>query len=92
MRRRSASNEEPRSPVRPPRAWPGKGLWSQLVRPAILIGLLGALAVLHLWACARLSVIECDKQRLRRIAGDDQARRAELRRELDSRRNAEVIR
>ncbi len=57
-----------------------------------MIAILGALAVLHLSACARLSVIECDRARLKRIAADDEARRGELRREQGQSRNAAIIR
>jgi hypothetical protein len=92
MRREATSTDAPRRAGRPLRSSPGSSVWSDLVRPAVLIGLLGGLAVLHLLACARLSLIECDRQRLTRLAADADARRAELRRELAQRRSARLIR
>lgn len=67
-------------------------MWSRLIKPALVIAIVGGLAVLHLWACARLSTIECDRARLLRLTADDEALRGELRREQGRLRNATVIR
>lgn len=92
MRREATSTDRPRRGEGSPGNLPGCNVWLDLFRPALLIGFLGGLAVLHLLACARLSLIECDRQRLKRVAADADARGAELRRELAQRRNARLIR
>jgi len=91
MRCQPGSHDGPRNSGRPLRLSPGLSLWCRLIKPALLIALLGAMAVLHLLACARLSVVECDRQRLRRIAADDDARRVQLCRRLTEHRSAEFI-
>lgn len=63
-----------------------------MIGPALLIALAGLGAVIYLVACARLSVIECDQQRLERIAEDEQARELNLQRRLAELGNAEQIR
>jgi len=93
MRRQSASYLPAGGPSAggPAGLPPRSGLWAQLIRPALVIALIGTLAVVYLWACARLSVMDCDKRRLQRIAADDEARRAELRTEAAARRSADRI-
>ncbi len=70
----------------------GYSLWSDLIRPAIIIALVGGAAVLYLLACARLSSMQCDLRRLERLVEDRRAQEMELRRRLAEIRKAEEIR
>ncbi|MGC9318589.1 MAG: hypothetical protein ACP5KN_11230 [Armatimonadota bacterium] len=91
MRRPTASSRQ-RTPVGPPRARSGAHLWSELIKPALVITMIGGGAVLYLVGCARLSVIECDEQRLERLVQDERARELELHRRLAELRTADQIR
>lgn len=82
MQRQVGWSTGPRRGGHPPRSPTGSNLWWGLIRPALVIALLGGVAVVHLLACARLSTIEWDKQRLTRMLADADAQRAELRQEL----------
>ena len=92
MRRPTSPINQRPTPVRPRRVSTIAGVWSSLIHPAIMIGMVGACAALYLVACARLSVIECDLRRLERIAEDEEARELDLHRHLAELRNAERIR
>ncbi len=92
MRRPTSSTSQRTTSVRARRVPIVAGMWSSLIRPAIMIGIVGACAVLYLVACARLSVIECDLRRLDRVAEDEEARELDLHRHLAELRNAERIR
>ena len=66
-------------------------LWSEVIKPALYIGLVGAGAVLYLVACARISVIECDLGRLERIIENERVAEFDLQRQLAELRHAESI-
>lgn len=72
--------------------WTLGDVWSNVIRPALAIAAVGAAAVLYLVTCARLSVIECDLQRLERVAEQEQMRELQLRRRLADLRNAGHVR
>jgi cell division protein FtsL len=63
---------------------PAQRTWSELIKPALIIAAIGAGAVLYLVACARISVIECDLQRLERACARQEAAELELQRQLAS--------
>jgi hypothetical protein len=88
MTRKSASHSQSGSP---PDVSSGRRVWSDLIQPALIIGMIGAGAVVYLWACARVSVIECDLRRLERAGEAQQAVEFELQQHLASVRNAERI-
>lgn len=66
-------------------------LWSEVIKPALFIGLAGAGAVLYLVACARVSVIECDLGRLERIIENERATEFDLQRQLAELRHVERL-
>ncbi len=67
-------------------------IWSELVKPALLIALLGAGAVMYLVGCARVSVMECDLRRLDSLLAEERALEFELQRQLAKERSTERIR
>ncbi|MEA3402565.1 MAG: hypothetical protein U9R79_15105 [Armatimonadota bacterium] len=91
MRRPTASSRQ-HTPIGPPHVSPAARLWSELIKPALVIAMVGGGAVLYLMGCARLSVIECDEQRLERLVQDERARELELHRRLAELRTADEIR
>lgn len=70
---------------------PAIRLWSDVIKPALYIGIAGAGAVLYLIACARVSVIECDLGRLERIIESERTAELYLQRQLTELRHAERI-
>ncbi len=92
MRRPASSSRSTGTSAAPRRPSAFAVAWSEVVRPAIAIALVGACAVCYLVACARLSVIECDLRRLERIAQDEQGRELDLHRQFAELGNAERVR
>lgn len=74
-----------------PRMSPARRVWSELIQPALVIGMIGAGAVMYLLACARISTIECDLRRLERASEAQQAAEFELQQQLAALQNAERI-
>ena len=74
-----------------PRMSPVRRVWLEVVQPALVIGVIGAGAVLYLAGCARLSVIECDLARLDRACEQQEAVELELRRRLAQLQTPEAI-
>ncbi|MGD9495904.1 MAG: hypothetical protein AB7Y46_06315 [Armatimonadota bacterium] len=91
MRRPTSPTTERTVPVRARCPSPTRG-GTSLVGPAVIILVVGVIATAHVAACARLSIIECDLQRLQRIAEDEKAQELALQRRLAALRNAEEIR
>lgn len=85
--RGSSSRRHPRSEGRPNAG----DIWSDVIKPALYIGLAGAGAVLYLVACARISVIECDLGRLERVIESEQTAELGLQRQLAELRHVERI-
>lgn len=75
----------------PPQMSPARRAWSEFVQPALIIGMIGAGAVVYLWACARISIIECDLRRLERASEQQDAVELELQRQLATLQTAEQI-
>ena len=92
MRRCASSSRPNGTSVAPRRPSALAAAWSEVVRPAIAIALVGGCAVFYLVACARLSVIECDLRRLERLAQDEQGRELDLHRRIAELGNAERVR
>ncbi|MGI5817505.1 MAG: hypothetical protein ACOX9R_05345 [Armatimonadota bacterium] len=88
MTRQAASH---RKSAPTPRVSSARRVWSDLIQPALIIGMIGAGAVVYLWACARVSVIECDLRRLERAGEAQQAVELQLQQHLASVQNAERI-
>ncbi len=84
--RRSQSSSAPT-----PRVSPIKRLWFELIRPALVIAAIGLAAVVYLYGCARLSVIECDLERLDRSIEQQHAVALDLQRQLAQLQTAERI-
>jgi len=74
-----------------PRVSPAKRVWSEVIWPALIIGMIGAGAVVYVFACARISIIECDLRRLERAREAQQAAECELQQQLATLQNAERI-
>ena len=74
-----------------PSVSPARRVWSRIIWPALVIGMIGAGAVVYLFACARISIIECDLKRLERAREAQQAAECELQQQLATLRNAERI-
>ena len=70
---------------------PARRVWSEIIEPALIIGMIGAGAVAYLFGCARVSVIECDLRRLERAGEAQQAAEFGLQQQLAALRNAERI-
>ena len=79
-------SRQPETPQQPylRRIPPMQRTWSELIWPALIIAIAGAGAVVYLVACARISVIECDLQRLERASARQEAAELELQRQLAS--------
>jgi len=92
MRRPASSSRPSGTSAAPRRRSALAAAWSEVVRPAIAIALVGACAVFYLVACARLSVIECDLRRLEHLAQDEQGRELDLHRQFAELGNAERVR
>ncbi len=90
MRRSTASTE--RTSVRSPRVSAFSRTWDLYIRPALIIGMVGAGVVLYLVACARLSTLECDRRRLERRVEEVRARELELHKQLAELRQTDRIR
>jgi cell division protein FtsL len=88
MSRRAGSHRQS-----PPteRISPARRVWSEVIVPAIVIGLVGIIAVAHVYGCARISIIECDLRRLERACEAQEAAQIELKHQLAKLRNAERI-
>lgn len=74
-----------------PRVSPARRVWTEIIQPALVIGMIGAGAVVYLFACARISIIECDLRRLERAREAQQAVEFELQQQLASLQDAERI-
>lgn len=66
-------------------------LWSELLKPALIIALVGAGAVCYLVACARVSIIECDLRRLDRALEHKQTAELALQRQIAELQAADSI-
>ncbi len=77
--------------TRPPRTSRVQRVWSELIKPALIITMVGAGAVMYLIACARVSVIECDLGRLERAASRQEVAELELQRQLAALRSADRV-
>ncbi|MFW5868348.1 MAG: hypothetical protein ACOCX2_11060 [Armatimonadota bacterium] len=88
MSRKTASQRQPGST---PRVSPAGRVWSEVIWPALIIGLIGVGAVVYVFACARISIIECDLRRLERAREAQQAARCELQQQLATMQNAQRI-
>jgi len=90
MQRRTTSSR-----TRPPgRRRPGAvaALWAELIRPAILIALVGFGGVIYISACARVSIMEWDLQRLQQQADEHRERCEELERQIAEAGKSSLIR
>jgi hypothetical protein len=74
-----------------PRMCPARRVWSEIIWPALVVALMGAGAVVYLFACARISIIECDLRRLDRTREAQQAAECQLQQQLAVLQNAERI-
>ncbi|MFO8079089.1 MAG: hypothetical protein R6V07_02180 [Armatimonadota bacterium] len=88
MGRQATSQMQSRST---PRMSPARRVWSDIIWPALVIGMIGAGAVVYLFACARISIIECDLRRLDRARQAQQSAEYELQQQLAVLQNAERI-
>ena len=70
---------------------PARRVWSEVICPALFIAMIGAGAVVYLFACARISIIECDLRRLERAQQAQQAAECKLHQQLAALQNAEHI-
>ncbi len=91
MRRRNTPTQQPR-PLRPRRWSQIARMWSELIKPALIIAALGLAAVLQISACARVSVIEWDLRRLEAQERDYASTILDLNRQLADLRAAQNIR
>jgi len=88
MARRKTSQKQP-APT--PRTSPARRVFTEIIQPALVIGLIGVGAVMYLCACARISMIECDLRRLERAGEAQQAVEFQLQQQLATLQNPERI-
>ncbi|HUS79717.1 MAG TPA: hypothetical protein VM283_00530 [Armatimonadota bacterium] len=66
--------------------------WADIARPAVLIALVGSAAIVHISACARVSIIEWDLCVLQAESAERQAVALDLQRRISEFRTASLVR
>ena len=90
LRRRGRTTR--RRTIRTDRSSRLRALWSEFLRPAIVVAAIGAGAVLYISACARVSIMEWDLRTLQQRADERREECILLQRQIAEARKSSVIR